>query len=305
MSTTTPRTSGHARLALALAALLFAGAAPVQRLAQAERDAAPAVRPIAAPSRASVAPPESLPVSVRTLGPEHQALIDQVVALDAQSQREAVELFTAYQAALEREMSRGHFSLVASVIAQTPRADVRGLLVGAFAGVWARHAPAEAAHWLRGLSPRPSQCPVIMAEVVGTWAGRDSQAAAGFAASLDTSALRSAALASAVAQWAARDAAAAGEWLAAQTVSRDFDPAIVALLRHSAWDRQSAPAAMQLAETLGDADLRLEAMADIARRWLVRDAVAARRYLADSPSVLAHPGRFAAALAARRDLGDQ
>ena len=154
--------------------------------------------------------------------------LEALAMLDALGTPDATFLFEAYSAVLEPIISSGGFTAARDILATTPRADVRQLLVAAFGEVWARVAPADAAAWLAALPPDPNQ-PRLLADVVSGWAAREVRPALAFAWALPPGEARRGALAGAVRQWAIRDPHGAEAWLQSSPADPDCAAARSAL----------------------------------------------------------------------------
>ena len=223
--------------------------------------------------------------------------------LDGESVADATFLFEAYSAVLEPAVSSGNFRFVRNILETTPRADVRMLLKAALADAWARRAPAEAAAWIASWSPESDRARVL-GDAMVTWAASDAEAAVAFAAALPPGDVRQTAVASVMLQWRTRDLAGASEWLAGREAHPDFDAAVAALATDPTLVGIDPTAAMGWAGGIATEDVRLTAMADIARAWALRDATAAQVYLQTTPRLTnAQRARVSELIAARNDGG--
>ena len=141
----------------------------------------------------------------------------------------------------------------------------------------AKRSPAAAAEELRALPPSPGRN-FALAAVAAEWAVGNPPEALAWAAQLPAD-CRSDVGAAAFARWEDREPVAAAEWLAGGAATQDGDRMIAHLVADPRIVRLDLPAALSLAENVGDARLRCQCLESIVRRWAETDSAAARAYV--------------------------
>lgn len=113
-------------------------------------------------------------------------------------------------------------------------------------------------------------------EVAETWAESDPRAVLEWAGNLPESA-QAGAIAEALDEWTERDPMAASEYLRDMPASEAKDNAIEGFATELA--REDPTAAIAWAETIGDQELRLETLTEVAQSWYRRDQTEAANWL--------------------------
>lgn len=97
---------------------------------------------------------------------------------------------------------------------------------------------------------------------------------------------RTALLDEALARWTLRDPAATAEWIARHLIdAAEFDRAIALLVQRTDTVHRSTATALEMAENLADPDLRLNALAQVAKEWSEQNPSAALHYVLTSPDL--------------------
>lgn len=241
---------------------------------------APRSETLAAPSAQSPAPAAGVrgparareiagaPRAPRAPAAESGAAADAVsglLAIDDLAGADAADRFDRYCAAIEPLAANGNYSAVCVILQTTPDAQLREMLIAAFAGVWGRHDPLAAAEWIASLPASPALARA-MGEIFSTWAARDPRRAADFASALPPGKSRQEAATNLVRQWGAGDLAAPSEWLSRFPPHRDFDLAIASLVTDPRLITAAPHLAAEWSRRIADEHVRLGTLDQIAGR---------------------------------------
>ncbi len=177
--------------------------------------------------------------------------------------------------------NNGDFSRAAEFAAQGSAQYRTDWLAAAF-GSWSQYQPQAAAAEAMKLPDPDSRQLAVHAAFTG-WAQGDPEGLAEYAISLPDGPDKSFALTESLPSWAANDPAAAAEWINQIPSSPELDQGIATVAR--SFDAKPE-VAVTWAESIADTQLRSSTLANIVRRWIELDPVAARQYAETSTNIV-------------------
>lgn len=192
--------------------------------------------------------------------------------------------------------------------------ESRNELVSLASGEWASRDPAAAVEWARGISEGPMRETALAAiatawaesepalaarlavesltpgktqndaavSIVQQWTVRNPAEAGSWIANFPEGELRETALTAFVKTWADRDLEQAGRWVTDATLSDSSRDAAIAAYTGKALT-QSPDTAIQWANQIKNANLRLRNLEVIGENWMASDPAAARVWIAKAP----------------------
>lgn len=190
----------------------------------------------------------------------------------------------AYAAVLDTLAQRGNYAAAKSVLERIPTGEVKNHLVTNFVLQWGRDDPLAAAAWLLSL-PAEFDRATAFAQLGKAWAEIQPQEAAEVLVRLPAGEVRRQALTAALTAWIEANAAAASAWVEQLEPHPDLDLAAARIARVPHLVQTRVEVALSWAESIVDANVRLQALGSILSVWADRDRAATVRYVQNSSTL--------------------
>jgi hypothetical protein len=190
----------------------------------------------------------------------------------------------AYEAVLDTLAQDGNYAAARQVLEQIPNGEIKNHLITNLTLQWGHDDPLGAADWLIGFSTDVDRVSAF-AQLGRAWAEVQPQEAAEILFQLPAGELRRSALTAALLAWIDKNPAAASAWLAQLEPHPDLDLVAARIARVPSLVRMHIDMALGWAETINDANERIQALGSIVIQWADTDRSEAVRYVQNSPGL--------------------
>lgn len=187
----------------------------------------------------------------------------------------------AWAAVLDSLAQSGSYTNACGVLAQVPDGEMKSHLVTNLVLQWGRDDPLAAAEWLAGLSIDLDRAPAF-ARLGTAWAETQPQEAAELLIRLPSGELRRSSLSAALTAWIEKNPVAASSWMARQEPQPDLDAAAARMARQPELISGRVDIALRWAESINDAETRMQTLGSIVILWADADRAAAVSYVQNS-----------------------
>jgi hypothetical protein len=176
----------------------------------------------------------------------------------------------------------GNFAAAVQLAADGEGTAQRSIWMAEAYSRWATLQPQQAAEAASVITD-PALRNEALHGVVGGWAGTDPAGLTQFLTQLPPGGERGTMLGQALQSWASHDPEAVANWINNREASPDFDEGVAAVAGTSSI---KTDVALGWAESIGDATLRSETLANVLHNWVLEDLPAAKAYFATTKNLL-------------------
>jgi hypothetical protein len=194
----------------------------------------------------------------------------------------------------------GNFAAAVQLAADGEGTAQRSIWMAEAYSRWATLQPQQAAEAANVITD-PALRNEALHGVVGGWAGSDPAGLTQFLTQLPAGGDRASMLGQALQSWARLDPEAAANWINTREASPDYDEGVAAVAGSSF---VKTDVALGWAESIGDAKLRSETLANVLHNWVLEDLPAAKQYFDTTKDLLPEDRQQISEIIASAEAGE-
>ena len=194
----------------------------------------------------------------------------------------------------------GNFAAAVQLAADGEGTAQRSIWMAEAYSRWATLQPQQAAEAASVITD-PALRNEALHGVVGGWAGSDPAGLTQFLTQLPAGGDRASMLGQALQSWARLDPEAAANWINTREASPDYDEGVAAVAGSSF---VKTDVALGWAESIGDATLRSETLANVLHNWVLEDLPAAKQYFDTTKDLLPEDRQQISEIIASAEAGE-